>query len=235
MCGRFTRYHSWSDIHGMYRLLDPVDIGRNDIELRYNIAPTQQVPFITHGRAPGEHRVRIGQWWLVPDWATADERKYPTFNARSEDADTKSSFRSSFKSKRCLIPADGFYEWTKPSKSERDPWHIFMPGHAPFSFAGLWAYNHKLDLTSCTILTAVAQQPMQQLHDRQPIILDPAYYDQWLDPTTPVADAKEILKHDIDAELQFYRVDRQVNASVTADKQINDGNPGLIAPLAATT
>ena len=231
MCGRFTRYHSWSDIHQMYRLVDSVDVGRNDIELRYNIAPTQQVPFITQGNAQGEHRVRMGQWWLVPGWANADDRKYPTFNARSEDADTKASFKSSFASKRCLIPADGFYEWTKPNKKERDPWHIFMPGHAPFSFAGLWAYNHKLDLTSCTILTAAAQRPMAQLHDRQPIILDPAFYDRWLDPATSVPDAREILKHDIDGQLQFYRVDRLVNSAVAPDKNINDGNPALIARL----
>ncbi len=87
---------------------------------------------------------------------------------------------------RCLIPADGFYEWTKSlADGGKDPWHIFLPGPAPFSFAGLWTHNDKLGITSCTIMTMPAAEPMRQPHDRQPVILDPAVYDAWLDPATP--------------------------------------------------
>jgi putative SOS response-associated peptidase YedK len=157
--------------------------------------------------------------------------KFTLFNARSEDADTKPAFRDSFKAKRCLIPADGFYEWSKGEDGEKDPWHIHLPNRQPFSFAGLWAYNQALDTTCCTILTAAAQEPMKQLHDRQPIILDPAAYDAWLDLTTSVADAKGLLKHDVDDGLQFYRVHRAVNSS-TKDKKRND-NASMIEPLAA--
>jgi putative SOS response-associated peptidase YedK len=132
----------------------------------------------------------------------------------SEEADTKPALCDSFKSKRCLIPADGFYEWTlSPADKGRDPWYIFLPDHRPFSFAGLWGHNKNLDVTSCTILTAPAQTPMSNLHDRQPIILDPAAYDAWLDPATPIADAKDLLRRDLDGQLQFYRVDRRVNLS----------------------
>ncbi len=99
------------------------------------------------------------------------------FNARSESADTSGAFKDAFASTRCLIPADGFYEWTKsPADGGKDPWHIFLPGHQAFSFAGLWAYNKKLDITSCTIITAAAGEPMRQIHDRQPVILDSAVY-----------------------------------------------------------
>src|SRR6476660_4324993 len=93
--------------------------------------------------------------------------------------------------RRCLIPADGFFEWTKSAEDGgRDPWHIFLPGPQAFSFAGLWAYNKKLDVTSCTIITGPATEPMNKLHDRQPIILNPAAYDAWLDPVTPATEAK---------------------------------------------
>lgn len=211
MCGRFTRYHTWSEIHAMYRLTAPAEKGRND-EPRYNIAPTQEVPFITTGEN-GNHKLREGRWWLVPVWAK-EVPKYPMFNARSEEADSKPSFRGSFKSKRCLIPADGFYEWTKnKDDGGKDPWHIHLPGKKPFSFAGLWAYNPVLDITSCTILTEAAEKPMEELHNRQPVILAPDAYDAWLDPGTSVSDAKSLLKNDLDGNLEFYRVSRAVNAT----------------------
>ena len=195
----------------MYRLTAPAETGRND-EPRYNIAPTQDVPFVTAGEN-GNHKLREGRWWLVPFWAK-EIPKYPMFNARSEDAETKSSFRDSFKSKRCLIPADGFYEWTKNGEDGgKDPWHIHLPGKQPFSFAGLWAYNPALDLTSCTILTAAAGTPMEQLHTRQPVILAPVAYDDWLNPSTPVPDAKALLANNLDGDLEFYRVSRAVNAT----------------------
>lgn len=222
MCGRFTRYHSWRDIHRMYELTDSEE-GRNT-EARYNIAPTQDVFFITEGK-DGNQKVREGRWWLVPSWAK-EMPKYALFNARSEDASEKPAFRDSFKSKRCLIPADGFYEWTKAEDGGKDPWFIHLSDQQPFSFAGLWAYNPALDITSCTILTAAAQEPMKQLHDRQPIILDPAVYDAWLDPDTSVPEAKELLEHDRDGELEFYRVGREVNTT-----RGGTDHAGLIGPL----
>ncbi|WP_244484507.1 SOS response-associated peptidase family protein [Mesorhizobium sp. Root552] len=94
------------------------------------------------------------------------------------------------------------------------------------SFAGLWAYNPGLDLTSCTILTAAAQEPMAKLHTRQPIILDPAAHDAWLDPATGVSDAKSLLKQDIDGDLQFYRVGREVNVT-----RGGADHAGMIGPL----
>lgn len=210
MCGRFTRYHTWAEIWAMYRLSD-TEKGRNT-DARYNIAPTQDVLFVTAGK-DGEQQVREGRWWLVPAWAK-EMPKYALFNARSEDAAEKPSFRDSFKSKRCLIPADGFYEWTKNAEDGgKDPWHIFLHQHRPFSFAGLWAYNAALDITSCTILTATAAEPMKDLHDRQPIILAPDAYDAWLDPATSIPDAKTLLKNDLDGDLEFYRVSRAVNAT----------------------
>jgi putative SOS response-associated peptidase YedK len=87
----------------------------------------------------------------------------------------------------------------------RDPWHIFLPDHQPFSSAGIWAYNRNLDITSCSIVAMPAGEPMLQLHDRQPVILDPDVYDAWLDPETPPADAKQLLHENLDGALEFYR------------------------------
>ncbi|MCC2098816.1 MAG: SOS response-associated peptidase, partial [Hyphomicrobiales bacterium] len=160
----------------------------------------------------GHQIVEDGRWWLVPFWAK-EMPKWALFNARSEDAEKKPAFREAFKSKRCLIPADGFFEWTKADDGGKDPWFIHLPDRKPFSFAGLWAHNDNLGVTSCTILTAAAEEPVKQLHNRMPIILDPSTYDAWLDPQTPVADAKALLSSNLDGNLTFYRVGRQVNSS----------------------
>jgi putative SOS response-associated peptidase YedK len=134
------------------------------------------------------------------------------FNARSEEAADKPAFRDAFAGKRCLIPADGFYEWTKnQGDGGRDPWLIQLPGPSPFSFAGLWAHNKGLGITSCTILTTAASEPVRKLHDRMPVILEPDAYDAWLDPTTPVAEAKALLGQNVGGQLQFVRVGREVN------------------------
>lgn len=165
-----------------------------------------------HNDREGKQVVNEGRWWLVPFWAK-EMPKYATFNARSEEVEKSSAFRDAFKSKRCLIPADGFYEWTKADDGGKDPWEIYLPDHKPFSFAGLWAHNDKLDVTSCTILTAAAGDPMEKLHSRQPIILEPAVYDEWLAADTSPARAKELLRHDLDGELMFHRVSRDLNSS----------------------
>jgi len=228
MCGRFTNHHTWREIYELYSLIRPTDIGKNT-EARYNIAPTQTVPIITLDDEHSGQIVRDARWNLVPWWAK-ELPKQLMINARIETVATSPAFRDAFKTKRCLIPADGFYEWTVNAEDKgKDPWHIFLPDHAPYSFAGLWAHNDKLDVTSCTIITMPAGEPMSQLHDRQPVILDPDIYAAWLDPETPPEDAKQLLHENLDADLEFYRVGRQVNAA-TKDKKRND-SADMIGPV----
>jgi putative SOS response-associated peptidase YedK len=168
------------------------------------------VPFVTAGD-DGNHRLREGRWWLVPWWAK-EMPKAAMFNARIESVDASGAFKDAFQSTRCLIPADGFYEWTiSPADGGKDPWHIHLPEHQPFSFAGLWAHNKKLGITSCTIITAPAVEPVSQIHDRMPVILDQATYDAWLDPSTTAP--KQVLSQNLNGKLEFYRVGRQVNSS----------------------
>lgn len=215
MCGRFTHRLSWAEIVRLYRLtLDPY-AGRNDMPARFNISPTQTVP-IVHNDADGNEIAEDARWWLVPWWAK-EMPKAAMFNARIETVATSGAFKDAFKSKRCLIPADGFYEWTlapeDPKGKTKDPWYIHLPGGAPFSFAGLWAHNDKLGVTSCTIITRPAEAPVRELHDRMPVILDPAVYDEWLSAETSPGDAMELLDHHIDGSLEFHRVSRDVNSS----------------------
>lgn len=217
MCGRFTRFHTWSDIHGMYSLLRPEERGRNT-EAHYNIAPTDPVEFVVNA-GDGTYQVMEGMWWLVPFWAK-EKPKLPLFNARSETADAKSAFRDAWQKRRCLIPASGFYEWTKAEDGGRDPWFIHLPETAPFSFAGLWAHNKTLDITSCTVLTMPAAEPVSQLHDRQPVILDEDAYDEWLDPDTPPDDLKPLLNRNLDSELIFHRVGREVNKNTSEGREL---------------
>ncbi|MEM9633749.1 MAG: SOS response-associated peptidase [Pseudomonadota bacterium] len=222
MCGRYTQIRPWREIVRLYRLTDKFE--ERNTAARYNIAPTQEVLFI-HLDKDGVQTVSDGRWWLVPHWAKELQSKYPMFNARSEDAEKKPSFRDAYKSRRCLIPADGWYEWTKGNDGGRDPWFIHLTDMAPFSFAGLWAHNPALDVTSCTILTAAAIAPISQVHNRMPIVLQQSEYDAWLDPDTSVADAKALLSYNLGSEFSFYRVGRAVNSSKT------DNDPSLIEPL----
>ena len=137
------------------------------------------------------------------------------FNARIETVDTSGAYREPFKSRRCLIPADGYFEWTTSIEDgKKDPWLLQLPEGRPFSFAGLWAHNDKLGVTSCTIITAPAVESIAHIHTRMPIILDPDAYSSWLDTGIAGADAKAVLiDGQIDDQLEFFRVGREVNSS----------------------
>ena len=139
--------------------------------------------------------------------------KYSLFNARSEDAYKKPAFRDAFKSRRCLSPANGFYEWTKSDDGGKDPHYIHLPGEEPFSFAGLWAHNPVLDVTSCTILTAAAVDEIAHIHHRMPIILSQSAWPDWLDPSRGADGARDLLPAHRGHELVSHRVGRDVNSS----------------------
>ncbi len=223
MCGRFTFEHEWPAFVDLYDLPWDVERGRNTAA-RFNIAPTQQV-LMVHNDGDGKQIAEEARWWLVPWWAK-EMPKAAMFNARIETIDTTAGFRDAFKSKRCLIPASAFYEWTvDASDSKKNPWHIHLPGDAPFSFAGVWAHNDKLGVTSCSIVTMPAGDPMKTLHDRQPGILDPDVYEEWLDVATAPSRAKELLQVNLDGKLEFHRVSRDVNSSRFEGKPLPEVNP----------
>ena len=180
---------------------------------RFNIAPTQTVDFVHHDKARNIELNR-GRWWLVPFFA----KELPTatmFNARIETIDTSGAFREPFKKRRCLIPADGYFEWTtSPEDGKKDPWLLQLPDCRPFSFAGLWAHNDNLGVTSCTIITAPAVEHIAHIHGRMPVILEESAYDDWLSGDAQGNEAKALLlDNHLDRQLEFHRVSREVNSS----------------------
>jgi len=141
--------------------------------------------------------------------------KHAMFNARIETIDTSGAFREGFKSRRCLIPADGYFEWTTDAEDgKKDPWLLQMEGGEGFSFAGIWAHNDNLGVTSCTIITAPAVPEIEQIHTRMPVIIHPSEYERWLSGEDQGDHAKALLlSSQIDSQLQYHRVGREVNNS----------------------
>lgn len=166
---------------------------QSDLPARYNIAPTQQVPVI-RGQDGSVDQLR---WGLVPFWSKDPKGGARMINARSETAATKPAFRSSMKKKRCLVPADGYFEWVKEG-SKKQPYWIRMQSDKPFLMAGLWdswrdksvAEDEGGALETFTILTTASNALTKDVHDRMPVILSPNDYERWLDPN--IQNAEEL-------------------------------------------
>jgi putative SOS response-associated peptidase YedK len=214
MCGQFTNELTWGELHALYKLSDELHpVPPTNMQPRYNIAPTQEVAFVHLDKA-GNIELNRGRWWLVPFFAK-ELPKAAMFNARIETVDTSGAFREGFKSWRCLIPADGYFEWTTNEEDgKKDPWLLQLPDGQPFSFAGIWAHNDKLGVTSCTIITAPAVPEIDHIHTRMPLILSPDAYSAWLHTDLQGTEAKALLMDaQMDSLLQFHRVSRDVNSS----------------------
>ena len=182
MCGRFTLKTPATELSAFFEGLN-----FSGIRPRYNICPTQQVTCIRESREQN-HEVVPLRWGLVPFWAKDLKIGARMINARSETVSEKPSFRAAFKKRRCLVLADGFYEWKKLSEGKQ-PHFISMQSESPFAMAGLWeSWTDKSDpqsgtVETCTVLTTEANSMMEPLHDRMPVILQPDDYETWLDPT----------------------------------------------------
>ena len=180
MCGRYTLATPDDSLAELLDLPDPPAL-----EPRYNIAPTQPVAVL---RAPPDRDVRqieMLRWGLVPSWAKDPAIGNRMINARSETVNQKPSFKAAFRRRRCLVPADGFYEWQR-LKRGKQPYYIHLVDGGPFAFAGLWEEWADPDgsvIETCTILTTSANELMADLHDRMPVILDRSAYELWLDAT----------------------------------------------------
>lgn len=219
MCGRYSQTQSGETIAEAFQLeAEP------ELTPRYNIAPTQAISTIlATPQQPSRHH-RLLRWGLIPSWAKDKGIGSRLINARAETVTEKPSFRAAFKRRRCLIITDGFYEWRRSESSkQKQPFYFHLlpanangPHRPPFAFAGLW--EHWQDPTgeiihSCTILTTEANELLQPVHHRMPVILDPVDYDLWLDPT--IQDARTLqplLKPYATAKMTSYPVSTQVNS-----------------------
>jgi putative SOS response-associated peptidase YedK len=180
---------------------------------RYNIAPSQPVPIV---RQQGPRRsVAVVRWGLVPFWAKDGSIGYKMINARSETVMQRPAFRNCFFTRRCLIPADGFYEWSKLQKEKR-PFHLGMTDNSVFAFAGLWDSWRAPDgipLESCTILTTTPNSLVADLHNRMPVILPRDQYEMWLSaPPSDAARLANVLKPFDSSLMKRYEVSSLINS-----------------------
>ena len=210
---------------------------------RYNIAPTQQVAVVRTGDRTGDGSGENGgardlvmlRWGLIPHWAKDASMAAKMINARAETLSDKPSFRDAVKTRRCLVPADGLYEW-RMEDGHKQPFRIGMKGGAPFAFAGLWEFwtatatgagmDQGDEVETVTIMTTAANEKLRPIHARMPVILPPEAFDGWLDPANDPEAACALLIPYPAEPMAFYRVSQGVN-------NVRNDDPSCTAPLNA--
>ena len=223
MCGRFVQTQE-AENYGAYF---SVDVVKTDVILRsWNVAPTKQVYAVAEH--DGERQLGTFGWGLLPFWAKDRKIGARLINARVETAAEKPAFRDSFTARRCIIPAEGFYEW-EPKDRGKLPHYFYDSGRRPLALAGLWSSWKDPDsgdrVRTCTILTTDANDVVQPVHDRMPVILPDTIWDPWLDPeTTDAGIISELLTASVRPDLAEHAVSTLVN-------RVANDIPELIVPL----
>lgn len=209
MCGRYT-LSAPSDVIGELFDVEPIEFSP-----RFNIAPTQESPVVRVEDAEAGREMALLRWGLVPFWAKDPSIGNRMINARAETVAEKNAFRNSFKKRRCLVVADGFYEWKKESGGKQPYW-LHLPEAKPFAMAGLWSRwdaDGEEPLDTYTILTTDAHPKISGVHHRMPVILRRENYDAWLDPELQEREPLEaLLTAEAGDWLDFHPVSREVNS-----------------------
>ena len=210
MCGRYTLRNPRTALD---EILEQPLPQLPLFEARYNVAPSQDVPVVLVRPGQAQRTCALVRWGLIPSWASDASIGNRLINARSETVATKPAFRAAFRQRRCLLPADGFYEW-KGIGGKKQPYLICVGEGRPMAFAGLW---EKWDcdgqtIESCTILTTEANERIRPLHERMPVILPKEDHGVWLDPTVKDSGVLQALLRPFPAEkMSFYPVSQVVN------------------------
>lgn len=219
MCGRYA-FHSPAEAVRRIFSLDEMP----DLAPRYNVAPTQSVPAVRAGEE-GKRAFVMLHWGLVPRWADDRAIGNRMINARAETVAVKPAFRDAFRKRRCLVLADGWYEW-QVAPGGKQPWYVRMKHRRPFAFAGLWERWKDPTgslLESCTIITTDAAASIKRIHERMPVVLADTDHERWLDAAYFETDKLQELLRPFDPDaLEAWPVSREVNAPK------NEG-PALIA------
>lgn len=227
MCGRYSLTLPPEAMSRLFRTTGALP----NLAPRYNIAPTQDSA-VVRLRLDGSRELALMRWGLVPPWSEGPQGAYSMINARAETVADKPAFRSAFRRRRCLVPADGFYEWRKEGRGKQ-PYHIRLEGGAAFAFAGLWerwegreGAAHRV-VESFTIVVTEANALLRPIHDRMPVVLAESDYDAWLDTEgTDAEAAKALLRPFAPEEMEAYAVATRVNSPRYDD-------PACIEPLAS--
>jgi putative SOS response-associated peptidase YedK len=220
MCGRFTQKMSSGELA---RMFDAEDLAELDGD-RYNVAPTDAVAVVL--ARDGRRIVEERRWGLVPHWAASPRDGTRMINARAETVERAPAFRDAFARKRCLIPADGFYEWQRSPDGRRMPFFITSADGRPFAFAGLRATWHGAapPLRTCSIVTTTANPLVGHLHNRMPVILEPSGWDLWLDAATDPRELRGLLAPYASGAMTMFPVAPLVNS-------VRNNGPELVRPI----
>lgn len=210
MCGRFAQRTNSKGLAKAFKV-EAVPA----VEPRFNIAPAQNILGVRE--TPDGREIAFLRWGLIPSWAKDASMGAKLINARSETVTEKPSFREAFKRRRCIIPADGFYEWQRTAGGKKQPYFFQLRQSVPFGFAGLWdrwAGEDGQSVDSCTILTTEANELLRLVHDRMPVILHTDDYELWLDDDPRKVELRRELLRPYDAvEMMAYPVGMSVNST----------------------
>ena len=219
MCGRFVQY-SDPEIYASRYELDTWC----DAQPRYNIAPTQQIRAIRPNRDGKRELVHL-RWGLVPHWSKGPDSRYSMINARAETVASKPAYRNAFKARRCLIPAEGFYEW-RTTPSGKQPYLIRRRDREPFVMAGLWEHwgdSERGVIESCTIIVMEANTLIAPIHDRMPVIVEGQDLAIWLDPDIQDSErVSTLLQPAPETDWTLHPVSREVNSPRNDDAKLLD-------------
>ncbi len=208
MCGRYSQIQSPQKITALFAVEEAADF-----EASYNIAPSQAAPVIVN--TDGMRVLDLYRWGLIPSWAKDQKTAYKMINARSETITEKPSYRRLVNKGRCLVPADGFYEWQKNEDGRKTPMRIHLKSEAPFVMAGLWDTwidAEGVPLRSYTILTTSANARLEAVHHRMPVMIRPEMMNAWLDPGVALKDMKGVFDPSCAPEMVYYPVSEFVNS-----------------------
>lgn len=194
MCGRYTQMRSWAELVELYEIT--ANLRPLNLPARYNAAPTDVLPVVRLARDLPERELVTLRWGLVPFWAKDLSAGAKAINARAETVATAASFRSAFRERRCLVVADGFFEWLKRPDGRKQPYRVTRAGDALFAFAGLWESWKSPEgerTQTFTIIVTDANAALRPIHARMPVILEPQQFGAWLDTSRPLAEAQALL------------------------------------------
>ncbi len=209
MCGRFSLSTPPTEIAEHFHL-DEVPA----LEPRFNVAPGQWIATIARAGDEDRSELSMRRWGLVPSWSKDEKIGNRLINARAETVTEKPSFRTALRRRRCLVPADGFYEWSG-RKGAKQPYYIGLEGRALFAFAGLWERWTPPEgepIETCTLLTTAASERLRALHERMPVIIDSSDYDLWMDPEIREPEiVSPVIDRNLGSALEFYPISHHVN------------------------
>ena len=223
MCGRFAR-KSTQDLLTEWFGIDLEDMPW--FAPSYNVAPQSVQPVVRLNRHSGSREFALLRWGLVPFWAKDPKFGYSTINARAEEAAVKPAFRDALKKRRCLVPADAFYEWQRIDPKTKYPFAFALKSGEPYAFAGLWDSWHGKEnetLETFTILTTDPNELMEPVHNRMPVILEPKDYERWLDPETTERPPLDLLRPYPAERMQAWPVSERVS-------NVRNNSPELLKP-----